>query len=140
MVEKSRTKLSRVMRVPSCFQTPSAMISMPMSPQWAGFHFSTGGRARASPVAAWALSAASICSRDVWVCMRSGESGRDSAGPRLKSAPVQVSFARMSQTRDQQAAQALVAEAESAGETLARVRAEIGKAVFGQERVIELVL
>jgi MoxR-like ATPase len=41
---------------------------------------------------------------------------------------------------DQRAAQALVAEAEQAGETLARVRAEIGKAVFGQERVIELVL
>jgi len=37
-------------------------------------------------------------------------------------------------------AQALVKEAEAAGETLARVRAEIGKAVFGQERVVELVL
>ncbi len=36
--------------------------------------------------------------------------------------------------------QALVAEAEAAGEALTRVRAEIGKAVFGQERVIELVL
>ena len=36
--------------------------------------------------------------------------------------------------------QALVAEAEQAGEALARVRAEIGKAVFGQERVIELTL
>jgi MoxR-like ATPase len=35
---------------------------------------------------------------------------------------------------------ALVAEAEQAGETLNRVRAEIGKAIFGQERVIELVL
>ncbi|MEQ1618681.1 MAG: MoxR family ATPase [Terricaulis sp.] len=35
---------------------------------------------------------------------------------------------------------AIVAEAEKAGETLARVRAEIGKAVFGQERVIELTL
>jgi MoxR-like ATPase len=35
---------------------------------------------------------------------------------------------------------ALVKEAEAAGETLARVRAEIGKAVFGQERVVELVL
>ncbi|HRO03328.1 MAG TPA: AAA family ATPase, partial [Terricaulis sp.] len=35
---------------------------------------------------------------------------------------------------------ALVAEAEQAGEALARVRAEIGKAVFGQERVIELTL
>ena len=58
-----------------------------------------------------------------------GESGRDFNGPRLKSAPVQVSFHPMSQTSDQQAAQALVAEAESAGETLARVRAEIGKAV-----------
>ena len=41
---------------------------------------------------------------------------------------------------DQAAAQALVAEAENAGETLARVREEIGKAIFGQERVIELVL
>jgi MoxR-like ATPase len=41
---------------------------------------------------------------------------------------------------DRQAAQALVGEAEQAGETLARVRAEIGKAVFGQERVIELTL
>ncbi|MGH6950316.1 MAG: AAA family ATPase, partial [Vitreimonas sp.] len=36
--------------------------------------------------------------------------------------------------------QALVAEAEAAGEALARVRAEIGKAVFGQERVVELTL
>lgn len=35
---------------------------------------------------------------------------------------------------------ALVAEAEQAGEKLAAVRAEIGKAVFGQERVIELAL
>jgi MoxR-like ATPase len=34
----------------------------------------------------------------------------------------------------------LVAEAEAAGETLARVRAEIAKAVFGQERVVELTL
>lgn len=34
----------------------------------------------------------------------------------------------------------LVAEAEAAGEALSRVRAEIGKAVFGQERVIELAL
>jgi MoxR-like ATPase len=41
---------------------------------------------------------------------------------------------------DQQAAAALVGEAEQAGETLARVRAEIAKAVFGQERVIELTL
>src|SRR5215510_1745504 len=41
---------------------------------------------------------------------------------------------------DRQAAAALVGEAEQAGETLARVRAEIGKAVFGQERVIELTL
>ncbi|MDX2276822.1 MAG: MoxR family ATPase [Hyphomonadaceae bacterium] len=40
---------------------------------------------------------------------------------------------------DQNPAQ-LVAEAEQAGETLARVRTEIGKAVFGQERVIELAL
>jgi MoxR-like ATPase len=36
--------------------------------------------------------------------------------------------------------QALVAEAEAAGEALERVRAEIGKAIFGQERVIELTL
>lgn len=34
----------------------------------------------------------------------------------------------------------IVAEAEAATETLARVRAEIGKAIFGQERVIELSL
>jgi MoxR-like ATPase len=36
--------------------------------------------------------------------------------------------------------QALVAEAERAGSALERVRGEIGKAVFGQERVIELTL
>jgi len=36
--------------------------------------------------------------------------------------------------------EAIVAEAEAAGEALQRVRAEIGKAVFGQERVIELTL
>jgi MoxR-like ATPase len=36
--------------------------------------------------------------------------------------------------------EALVDEAEAAGETLARVREEIGKAVFGQERVVELTL
>ena len=41
---------------------------------------------------------------------------------------------------ERQAAAALVGEAEQAGETLALVRAEIGKAVFGQERVIELTL
>ena len=46
----------------------------------------------------------------------------------------------MNDPRDEQAAQALVGQAEAAAETLARVRAEIGKAVFGQERVIELVL
>ncbi len=34
----------------------------------------------------------------------------------------------------------LVAEAEAAGAALSRVRAEIGKAVFGQERVVELAL
>ncbi len=34
----------------------------------------------------------------------------------------------------------VVAEAQAAGEALARVRAEIGKAVFGQERVVELAL
>ncbi|MFZ2029257.1 MAG: MoxR family ATPase [Vitreimonas sp.] len=37
-------------------------------------------------------------------------------------------------------AQAVVGEAEQAGETLARVRDEIGKSVFGQERVIEMTL
>ena len=31
---------------------------------------------------------------------------------------------------------AIVAQAEAAGETLANVKSEIGKAVFGQERVI----
>ncbi|MEO1643179.1 MAG: AAA family ATPase, partial [Pseudomonadota bacterium] len=36
--------------------------------------------------------------------------------------------------------QAIVTQAEAAGETLAKVRAEIGKAVFGQDRVIELAL
>ena len=41
---------------------------------------------------------------------------------------------------DHDAASALVAEAEQAGEALARVRTEIGKSVFGQERVIELAL
>jgi MoxR-like ATPase len=41
---------------------------------------------------------------------------------------------------DKEAARALVGEAEAAGDALARVREEIGKAVFGQERVIELVL
>jgi MoxR-like ATPase len=35
---------------------------------------------------------------------------------------------------------AIVAEAEAAGETLAKVKTEIGKAVFGQERVIELAM
>ena len=35
---------------------------------------------------------------------------------------------------------AIVAQAEAAGETLANVKSEIGKAVFGQERVIELAL
>jgi len=35
---------------------------------------------------------------------------------------------------------AIVAEAEAAGETLENVKTEIGKAVFGQERVIELAL
>ncbi|MFH1517269.1 MAG: AAA family ATPase, partial [Pseudomonadota bacterium] len=34
----------------------------------------------------------------------------------------------------------IVAEAEAATETLRQVKAEIGKAVFGQERVIELAL
>jgi MoxR-like ATPase len=36
--------------------------------------------------------------------------------------------------------EALIAEAEAAGAALARVKAEIGKAVFGQERVVELTL
>mgnify|MGYP000132628750 FL=1 len=35
---------------------------------------------------------------------------------------------------------AIVAEAEAAGETLEKVKTEIGKAVFGQERVIELAM
>lgn len=35
---------------------------------------------------------------------------------------------------------AITVQADTAGETLARVKAEIGKAVFGQERVIELAL
>jgi MoxR-like ATPase len=46
----------------------------------------------------------------------------------------------MSNVSERDAAAALVGEAEQAGETLAQVRAEIGKAVFGQERVIELTL
>jgi MoxR-like ATPase len=41
---------------------------------------------------------------------------------------------------NQQSPEALVAEAERAGAALDRVRAEIGKTVFGQERVIELTL
>ena len=36
--------------------------------------------------------------------------------------------------------QAVVQDAEAAGETLAKVRSEIAKAIFGQERVIELAL
>ncbi|MEM1086712.1 MAG: MoxR family ATPase [Pseudomonadota bacterium] len=36
--------------------------------------------------------------------------------------------------------QAIVTQAEAAGETLAKVREEIGKAVFGQDRVVELAL
>ena len=35
---------------------------------------------------------------------------------------------------------AIVEQAEAAGETLSKVKSEIGKAVFGQERVIELAL
>ncbi|MFT3729046.1 MAG: MoxR family ATPase [Terricaulis sp.] len=46
----------------------------------------------------------------------------------------------MSNVSERDAASALVGEAEQAGEVLAQVRAEIGKAVFGQERVIELTL
>jgi MoxR-like ATPase len=46
----------------------------------------------------------------------------------------------MSNVSERDPAQALVGEAEQAGETLARVRAEIAKAVFGQERVVELTL
>jgi MoxR-like ATPase len=46
----------------------------------------------------------------------------------------------MSNVSEKDAAAALVSEAERAGETLAQVRAEIGKSVFGQERVIELTL
>ncbi len=51
---------------------------------------------------------------------------------------MEASFAPMSNA-DKQAAR-LVAEAEAAGEALARVRTEIAKVVFGQERVIELTL
>jgi MoxR-like ATPase len=39
-----------------------------------------------------------------------------------------------------QASDAIIAEAESAAETLAQVKAEIAKAVFGQDRVVELAL
>ena len=39
-----------------------------------------------------------------------------------------------------QVSDAIVAEAEAAAETLAQVKAEIAKAVFGQERVVELSL
>ena len=46
----------------------------------------------------------------------------------------------MSNSMNQQEAKAMMAEAERAGDTLTRVREEIGKAIFGQERVIELVL
>jgi drug/metabolite transporter (DMT)-like permease len=45
----------------------------------------------------------------------------------------------MSNVTERAAAQ-VVGEAEQAGETLARVRDEIGKSVFGQERVIEMTL
>ena len=41
---------------------------------------------------------------------------------------------------NQQSPEALVAEAERAGAALDRVRTEIGKTIFGQERVIELTL
>ncbi len=61
----------------------------------------------------------------------------DSGAERHKTAPIQASFKRMSKS---DTPEALVADAEAAGETLARVRDEIGKAVFGQERVIELTL
>jgi len=46
----------------------------------------------------------------------------------------------MNATPDQMSPEQMVAEAERAGELLARARAEIGKTIFGQERVIELVL
>ncbi|HVY86177.1 MAG TPA: MoxR family ATPase [Caulobacterales bacterium] len=46
----------------------------------------------------------------------------------------------MSNVAAEMSPEAVVREAEAAGETLARVRAEIGRAVFGQERVVELVL
>ncbi|MGE3303249.1 MAG: AAA family ATPase [Hyphomonadaceae bacterium] len=41
---------------------------------------------------------------------------------------------------DQESPEALIAEAEGAAEKLQRARFEIGKAVFGQERVVELTL
>ena len=40
----------------------------------------------------------------------------------------------------EQVSDAIVAEAEAAAETLAQVKAEIAKAVFGQDRVVELSL
>ena len=46
----------------------------------------------------------------------------------------------MSKAEDAAVTEALVAEAEAAGDLLARARSEIAKAVFGQERVVELSL
>jgi MoxR-like ATPase len=46
----------------------------------------------------------------------------------------------MSNATGPENADAMVAEAKAASEALGRVRAEIGKAVFGQERVVELTL
>ena len=46
----------------------------------------------------------------------------------------------MTATQDQMGPEQMVAEAERAGALLARARAEIGRTIFGQERVIELVL
>src|SRR5262249_52728883 len=67
------------------------------------------------------------------------ENGLPANGNGLKYAPIQARFALMSNVTERDA-QAVVGEAERAGETLARVREEIGKSVFGQERVVEMTL
>src|SRR5277367_1168252 len=46
MVENSRTSSRRLKGVPSWYQVPSRAMRMSMSPQWVGFHRSTGGRVR----------------------------------------------------------------------------------------------
>ena len=54
-VEKSRTRASRPIGEPSWNHRPFFLMTMSMSPQWAGFHRCTGGRPRPG---AWALAAA----------------------------------------------------------------------------------